>query len=573
MVTPVKWGDEFLVNTTTLNEQSSSEVTGLTNGRFVVTWQDLSETAGDTSGYAVRSQIFNADGTKFGAETVVNTTTSSFQLDPDNTALADGTYVVVWTDFSASGGDTASNAVRGQIFNANGTKSGAEFLVNTTSIGPQNDAAVTTLENGRFVVSWTDQSLTGGDPSGAGVRAQIFNADGTKSGAEFLVNNETQFDQGPPKITGLKNGNFVVTWTDSNPALDDPSFLAVRMQVYSPTGVAVGGEVLVNTTTIGQQYFPDITALDNGRFVVTWIDTSVSGTDTSGKAIRAQVFNANGSHNGAEFVVNTTTSFDQIDPTVTALADGRFVVAWKDSSATGDDTSGSAVRAQVFNANGTPSGSEIVVNTTVNGSQFDPAVSALADGRFVVSWTDFSLTGGDVSFAVRAQIFDARTAAISLNGTQADDDYYGTKFGDTLKGTAGNDNLSGASGNDSLFGGSGADALDGGGGADQLRGGTGKDELSGGAGADRFVFATAAEAGNGANRDRISDFTSGSDKIDLSAFLAGGQFIGAANFNAAGDVRYEAATNILSGDAGGDGIADFRIKLDGTAPVASDFIF
>jgi len=36
------------------------------------------------------------------------------------------------------------------------------------------------------------------------------------------------------------------------------------------------------------------------------------------------------SKDGAEFLVNTTTRNSQWEPTVTGLADGRFVVAWSD---------------------------------------------------------------------------------------------------------------------------------------------------------------------------------------------------------------------------------------------------
>ena len=46
MPTPKKSGSEFVVNTTTLNEQSLSALAGLANGRFVATWQDLSHTNG-----------------------------------------------------------------------------------------------------------------------------------------------------------------------------------------------------------------------------------------------------------------------------------------------------------------------------------------------------------------------------------------------------------------------------------------------------------------------------------------------------------------------------------------------
>lgn len=305
-----------------------------------------------------------------------------------------------------------------------------------------------------------------------------------------------------------------MVWTDYNLGGGDTSELSVRSQRFNADGSTAGGEFLVNTTTFGVQQRPDITALENVRFVVTWTDGSQSSADTAGPAIFGQVFDANGAKHGAEFLVNTTTALDQTASTVTGLPDGRFVVAWRDDSQTGADTSGAAIRAQLFNANGTATGAEIVVPTTVIGFQIEPCVAAMADGRFVVTLTDFSLTAPDVSgFAVRGQIFDARTAAISLNGTATADDYLGTKFADSLKGGMSNDLLSGAGGNDTILGGVGADTFIGGGGADDLRGSSGKDVLTGGGGPDRFIFATAAEVGNGATRDRITDFTSGADKI------------------------------------------------------------
>ena len=159
--------------------------------RFVVSWTDGSASGGDTSGRAVRAQVFNADGTKFGTEFRVNTTKTGDQLWSAITALTDGRFVVSWQDDSASGGDTSASAVRAQVFNANGSKSGVEFLVNTSTANYQYDPAITALADGRFVVSWTDGSAGGGDTSGAAVHAQVFNGDGTRSGAEFRVNTTT----------------------------------------------------------------------------------------------------------------------------------------------------------------------------------------------------------------------------------------------------------------------------------------------------------------------------------------------------------------------------------------------
>jgi len=102
---------------------------------------------------------------------------------------------------------------------------------------------------------------------------------------------------------------------------------------------------------------------------------------------------------GGEFLVNTITAGIQSDSNVTTLPDGRFVVTWTNESQSGGDTSGDA-----------ESTSEFLVNSTTNFSQFDPTVTALADGRFVITWTDNSQSGGDTSStAIRGRIFNANS--------------------------------------------------------------------------------------------------------------------------------------------------------------------
>jgi len=76
---------------------------------------------------------------------------------------------------------------------------------------------------------------------------------------------------------------------------------------------------------------------------------------------------------GTEFLINTTTTGDQVAPSITALADGRFVVAWQDFSASPDDPSGYAGRAQVFNADGSPSGAEFLSTPPRPGTRSSPA--------------------------------------------------------------------------------------------------------------------------------------------------------------------------------------------------------
>lgn len=96
-------------------------------------------------------------------------------------------------------------------------------------------------------------------------------------------------------------------------------------------------------------------------------------------------------------VIPTTMSGAQTESAVIALAGGGFVVTWTDASQTGDDTSEVAIRGRVFDDSGTALGSDFVVNTTTSSRQEDSSVTALTDGGFVVTGTDYSASGDDTS--------------------------------------------------------------------------------------------------------------------------------------------------------------------------------
>ena len=100
--------------------------------------------------------------------------------------------------------------------------------------------------------------------------------------------------------------------------------------------IPVGSEILVNTATEGNQFRLEITALPNGGFVITWGGSShgiggVTG-DSSGSAVKAQVFAADGSQVSSEILVNAATEGNQVRLEITALPNGGFVITWVDSS-------------------------------------------------------------------------------------------------------------------------------------------------------------------------------------------------------------------------------------------------
>ena len=169
-------------------------------------------------------------------------------------------------------------------------------------------------------------------------------------------------------------------------------------------------EFQVNTAAAGGQYRSQIAILASGDFVIAWEDQGETGGDTSGEATRAQMYHRDGSKIGGEFIVNTSTAGDQGEPAITALSNGGFVVTWNDASGTGGDTTRS-VKAQLYDAGGQRVGGEFLVNTLTTGDQDEVSVASLAGGGFVATWQDNSFLRGDRRALARSSPRDSTTPA------------------------------------------------------------------------------------------------------------------------------------------------------------------
>lgn len=173
-------------------------------------------------------------------------------------------------------------------------------------------------------------------------------------------------------------------------------------------------------------------------------------------------------------------------------------------------------------------------------------------------------------------------AVVTLRGNAADNKIWATAQGGQLNGGDGNDQLYGGAGNNYLYGEGGDDQLMGGELMDQLYGGAGADVMTGGGGTDRFWIQAGSSTAQA--RDRITDFTPGSDRLvlfmdakpatpnlDMPQYVGTGAFIG----GGVGSARCEpiAGGQQVQVDADGNGSADLFIDLMGVAAplAASDF--
>ena len=274
---------------------------------------------------------------------------------------------------------------------------GAEFQVNSYTTAGQYNPSVATPADGDFVVVWTSLGSPGNDTSSYSVQGQRYAPSGAVRGAQFQVNSYTTSEQWFPSVGVASDGAFVVVWMGTGSSGTDTSSYSVHGQRYASNGSAQGSEFQVNTYTTSFEQRPSIAVVPNGDFVVVWESAGSSGTDTSGASIQAQRYASNGSAQGTEFQINSYTSSNQARPSVSAAPNGDFVVVWQSNGSVGTDTSDRSIQGRRYASSGSVQGAQFQVNTYTTDSQILPSVSAVGTG-FVVVWRSYGSFGTDTDF-------------------------------------------------------------------------------------------------------------------------------------------------------------------------------
>jgi Ca2+-binding RTX toxin-like protein len=621
---------ETQVNTYTTSDQKYAAVTALSDGGYVVVWQSSGQD-GDTWG--VYGQMYNADGSARGSELHVSSYTAGEEMEVSLAATSNGGFIATWTQWA--GEDGSYGGVFARRFDSSGTdipftgaNGSGELQINVTTAMDQNDSYVTVLSNGGFLVTYKVD-----DTDYSGVSGRFFDANGVPTSGEFRINQYAVQHQTASASAQLSNGNVIVAWQSDTQ--DGDGSRGVYGRLMDTSGTFLGNEFSLATTTNGAQGNPSITSLGSG-FVAVWQSENLPGDSSYG--IVGQRFDGTGAKVGSEFHVNTTTAGDQSLPQVTRLAGGGFVVVWQDSAA---DGSGQGVYARVYDSSGNPATGEFLVNTTTALNQMNPVVGALADGSFVVAWDSGGQDGSGTG--VYSQHFNAdgsTLAPLTLTASTGADtltvgggihlvdlgngnDTLTTSMtaidaGMSVHGGAGSDQLvigdaaslgttqlarmtgietltlasatssaqsvnlgtdgdtpglavvnaaaatgavtlggggktaaltlTGGSGNDVLTGGAGNDTLVGGAGNDTITGNGGGDTLTGGAGGDLFVYTAASQSQDAAaSRDVITDFATGTDHIRISL---SGTHVDVSSFSSVGSYNGGQATLAMGGVVG-----------------------
>ena len=111
------------------------------------------------------------------ATTRLNAAFGGDQINPSIAPLPDDKFVVVWSDRVAK--DGSKGGIFGRIYTSGFVPVTPDLLINTITNGYQSKQSTASAPNGHFMVIWHDE--------GSRVRGQLFDVDGVKLGAELSV--------------------------------------------------------------------------------------------------------------------------------------------------------------------------------------------------------------------------------------------------------------------------------------------------------------------------------------------------------------------------------------------------
>ena len=193
--------DPFPVNTDDTGSQFFPAISVNGSGAVTVVWESQVQ---DGDGSGIFGRQYDAGGSPLGDQFPVNSIVTGDQVLPDVATDASGAFAVVWQGPGTGGFD-----VFARRFGDDATPLASEIVVNSTTSSQQIEPRISADESGSFVVAWhAPQS----DGDGTGILAKRFAADGAAIGDEFQVNTETANDQSFPVVATTASGSFLAAW-------------------------------------------------------------------------------------------------------------------------------------------------------------------------------------------------------------------------------------------------------------------------------------------------------------------------------------------------------------------------
>jgi hypothetical protein len=309
------------------------------------------------------------------------------QVLPD-LAVTPGGGFVVWQDKITDGSGLGVSAMR--LSGGTLAGSGSSFRVNVQGTNDQANARVALLQNGGAVFVWQ-----GGKPSQEQIYARFLSA------TTWLTSDDV-----PVSAQFITNVFASYSYTTNLTSTVITNRIHGRITGYiTNTTATVIPTVATNTTvsTVNFQINPAVATLASGNVVIVWGSFNQAGPNSL-QDVYGQILSPAGVKIGAEFLINQFTPFNQRTPTVAALSNGGFVVAWvsEQERVVGVPNANAVppnqesypsvdIYARFYDANGNPQGAEFLVNTDSNPCAH-PSVAAGTDGGFMIAWDAYNMS-------------------------------------------------------------------------------------------------------------------------------------------------------------------------------------
>lgn len=307
---------------------------------------------------------------------------------PDVAVDSAGTSIYVWNSFPG----TDRHDIYLRRFDADGDPLEDPAIVNTFTTKEQLRPRIALARDDSFLVVWESGEDIGGDVYRFQIRCQAYDANGAKVGSDQYVSTMNtnigsviQLD-----VAALAAGGYVVVWPSTATAGNDASSFSVQARRVSSTGVPQGSQFQVNTTTTGAQDYPSVEALDDGGYFVAFTSPNTG----LGPELRGRRYASNDSPSGNDFRVNTTTAGTKSDTEVVRGWDGALLLLWKDEEGLGEL---GEIRARLFDRNLSAAGNDFRVNTYTPGQQAYPRAFDWGPGGWFVTWDSNGSPGTDAS--------------------------------------------------------------------------------------------------------------------------------------------------------------------------------
>ena len=321
--------------------------------------------------------------------------------------------------------------------------SGSGSVSNSLLPGIRAVPTVAVQADGRFLVTWMDNSEAGLQPDGNPppvpgtdltaylangwqVSARLFAADGTALGSEFRVHSlggVTPQNQWYPMVAARPDGTFLVAYETEwrtppdEPLLvvgevpDVPPYSAVAARIVTPqegTAPDISTQFFLYTKENTRTLLDDLAIDADGNHVTAishyhgvWNfaqDRYTTLAEQVGSIVQGQpqatIVDSTAEVLGAGSAIGKFVS-------LAPLSGGGHVLAWHQADGTGYNND---VFAQVL---GTPGGGTKIPVAVGAGNQSGPEVAALGTGNFIVTWVDTPTA------TLRGRVFDPLGNAVT----------------------------------------------------------------------------------------------------------------------------------------------------------------